>query len=382
MCHRRFTRDPKDYALLLFASGTVFLLALAGQARGWFTVGLGTDIDPTRLSLILLVGLAAGVSTCAALVGGLVLGLATRYNALHPELSFRERIVPQIWFHAGRVGGFALFGALLGFLGGKLSGSIGFTAFLTLIAGVIMLLLGLQLTNLSPRLAQWNLTLPKGLARFLGIGGNDTAYTHRGALILGALTFFLPCGFTQAVQLAVVASGSVLLGAIALPVFALGTLPGLAVLGGIGAVAQGKVRTWLFPFIAVLLVAFGGWNVISGLHLFGVNTTDWGRTQNIGEDTAAMAPLENGVQVIRLIQDARGYRPSELPKLRVGVPAKLVIDSQDSYTCASTFVIPAFGIQRQLKPGENVIEFTPRKEGDLVFSCGMGMFRGSLDVTQ
>lgn len=377
-----FTSQPEKYGALLFSVAAVFILALLGSKFGWFTVGLGTDIDPTRLSLILLVGLAAGVSTCAALIGGLVLGLATRYSALHPELTFRQKLIPQVWFHAGRVSGFALFGALLGYVGEQLSGSLSFTALLTLFAGGVMLFLGLQLTGLSPRLSGWSIALPKGIARLLGLKSNREVYSHRGAFFLGAFTFFLPCGFTQAVQLAVVASGSMLLGALAMPVFALGTLPGLLVLGSFGSLPQGTARKWFFPFIAVCLIAFGGWNITSGLHLFGISTPTFTDTRDAGSKSADLAPIENGVQVVRMVQDARGYHPSDLPTLRLGVPARLIVDSQDSYTCAASLVIPAYGIQRQLEPGENIIDFTPKKEGNLAFSCGMGMFRGSFEVTQ
>lgn len=374
------TRDMEKYGLVLFSVAVVFILFLIGRANGWFTIGLGTDIDPTRLSLILLVGLAAGVSTCAALIGGLVLGLSSRYSALHPELSFRQRLIPQAWFHAGRIGGFALFGALLGFIGEQVSSSIGFTALLTLFAGLVMLFLGVQLTGLSPRLSEWSLALPKSLARRLGVSDTGDGYSHRGALVLGALTFFLPCGFTQAVQLAVIASGSALLGAIALPVFAVGTLPGLLALGGFGSLPKGTARTWLFPFIAVCLIGFGGWNISSGLQLFGINAQTLAGTNDTVNDTAGFAPLENGVQVVRIMQDARGYHPSNLPTLRIGVPARIIVDSRESYTCAATFVVPAFDIQRQLKPGENIIDFTPEKQGNIAFSCSMGMFRGALTV--
>ncbi len=375
------THKIERYGIVLFSVVVVFVLALIGTAQGWFAIGLGTDIDPTKLSLILLVGLAAGVSTCAALIGGLVLGLSSQYSAAHPELSFRQRLIPQVWFQAGRIGGFALFGALLGLVGEKLSGSIGFTALLTLAAGAVMLFLGLQLTGLSPRLSAWSFALPKSLARVLGFGGDQKTYSHRGAFVMGALTFFLPCGFTQAVQIAVIASGSVLLGALALPVFAIGTLPGLLALGGFGALPQGAARVWLLPFIAVCLIAFGGWNITSGLQLLGINTAAF--TQSADQNAVAdFAPLENGIQVVRIMQDARGYHPSELPALRLGVPARLIVDSQDSYTCAASLVIPAYGIQEQLEPGENVIDFTPQKAGNLAFSCSMGMFRGAFQVSE
>jgi len=43
-------------------------------------------------------------------------------------------------------------------------------------------------------------------------------------------------------------------------------------------------------------------------------------------------------------------------------------------------IIPSLKIQKQLQPGENIIEFTPQKVGDLPFSCSMGMYTGVFHV--
>lgn len=377
-----FSRDVSDYGQLLFAAAGLFLAVLLFQGAGGVTfLSTVSVINVRELSLVFLVGLTAGVSTCAALVGGLVLALSARYNQVHPDLSPRQKLIPHFWFHVGRVGGFFLLGSLLGYLGEWLSGSIVLTAFLTLLAGAVMFLFGLQLTNIFPRLSRWNVALPKGIARFIGIPKRrEAGYSHKGAVLGGAATFFLPCGFTQAMQLSVVALGSPLLGGVVMAVFALGTIPGLLALGSIAAFAAGKARVWLNPILAIVLVFFGGWNLSNGLQLFGVTSPVLQKPAASNE--GQFAPLENGVQVIRIIQDASGYHPSTLPVLRAGIPARLMVDSQESYTCASSLVIPEYGIKRQLSPGENSIDFIPTKTGTLPFSCSMGMFRGSLQVIE
>lgn len=375
-----FSREASDYGRLLFAAAGLFLVALLFQGAGGVSfLPTVSAINVRELSLVFLVGLTAGVSTCAALVGGLVLALSARYNQAHADLSPKQKLIPHFWFHLGRVGGFFLLGTLLGFLGEWLSGSIVLTAFLTLLAGAVMFLFGLQLTSIFPRLSRWNATLPKGLARFFGITENrGTKYSHGGAVLGGVATFFLPCGFTQAMQLSVVALGSPLLGGVVMALFAIGTLPGLLAIGSIAAFAAGKARVWLNPILAVVLIVFGGWNLSNGLQLFGITSPVLQKPAPVNE--GQLAPLEDGVQVIRMVQDAEGYHPSTLPVLRAGIPARLIVDSQESYTCASSLVIPEYGIKRQLSPGENSIEFIPTETGTLPFSCSMGMFRGSLQV--
>lgn len=372
-----FSRDTAVYGKLLFGVVGLGVLFLLLELTGWLSSLSVGQVDVSKLPLVLLVGLTAGISTCAALIGGLVLGISARYQTEHPELSARAKLIPHIWFHAGRIGGFFVFGALLGFMGEWLSQSIVFTALLTLLAGSVMLLLGLQLSQAFPRLMQWSVSLPKAVARFFGSTRGAHVYSHRGALVGGALTFFLPCGFTQAVQLAVIALANPLWGGVVMAVFALGTMPGLLAIGGAVTWLGTRARSFFFPVVAVLLIVFGLWNLRNSLQLFGIDTT---LPDTPTAETGNLAPVEDGVQIIRLVQDARGYHPSTLPTLRVGVPARLIVDSQESYTCASSFVIPEFGIRRQLMPGENIIEFTPTESGQLSFSCSMGMFRGNLEV--
>ncbi len=376
-----FSRDIETYVHILFALGAAFVLYMLANRLGLLNISLGTgNLDVSRIGLVFLVGLTAGISTCAALVGGLVLGVSARYSVLHPELSLRRKFIPHLWFNAGRVIGFGIFGALLGVLGNFFQTSIGFTALLTLVVGLVMVFLGLQLSQVFPRLRAISFTLPKGLGRILGIQKHTNAeYSHRGAFILGTLTFFLPCGFTQAVQLSVIALGSPVPGAIAMSVFALGTMPGLLALGGLGSAVKGTARNLFFALISVVLVIFGFWNVTGGLQLFGVNTLVFKENADTLR-TERSDVGKTGVRVIRMTQDATGYHPSTFPTLEAGVPVRLIVDSTESYTCATSFVIPQFGIRKQLKPGENIIEFTPKKSGSIPFSCSMGMYRGVFRV--
>lgn len=80
-----------------------------------------------------------------------------------------------------------------------------------------MLFLGINLTGLSPRLGAVSITLPKFLGKNLG----SDASTPLATMATGALTFFLPCGFTLAMQAYAVSTGSFMAGAMAMAFFAL-----------------------------------------------------------------------------------------------------------------------------------------------------------------
>ena len=74
--------------------------------------------------------------------------------------------------------------------------------------------------------------------RRLGVDGAAiTGYSDR-APPLGVATFFLPCGFTQAVQVYALSTGSPLTAGAIMAVFAIGTAPGLLALAGLTLVPR------------------------------------------------------------------------------------------------------------------------------------------------
>ena len=178
------------------------------------------------LMLVGLVGLAAGVSTCMALVGGLVLSISAAHAASTPpdaERSFAGRMRPHLVFNAGRITGFVLLGALLGTIGGAFSVPTRLMGVVILAVAAVMAILGIRLTEVSPRVAAWAPHLPTRLATLVSRGARDTQYTDLRAAALGAATFLLPCGFTQAVQLYALTTGSAVSAGLIMGVFALGT---------------------------------------------------------------------------------------------------------------------------------------------------------------
>jgi len=57
-----------------------------------------------------------------------------------------------------------------------------------------------------------------------------------------------------------------------------------------------------------------------------------------------------------------------------------VIDGKNVFGCQGYFVVHSLGIQKALNEGENIFEFTPKDSGFINFSCGMGMYRGRIEV--
>lgn len=325
--------------------------------------------------LALLVGLAAGVSTCLALVGGLVLGLAANYSKNHPEATRSQKFKPHLLFNLGRVGGFFILGGILGLIGSELKPSPLFNGLLTIIVALVLLFLGAKLLNF-PGLNKFEVSLPKALGRKI---------KTNNPWLLGALTFFLPCGFTQAMQIYALNSGDFLSGGLIMSLFALGTLPGLLGLGGLSAIFGNKKNKLFFTIAGAIVVLFAilnlnnGWKLIQfSSNLNGINITT---KNNLDKNTDGLEQNNSEVQIVNMIETKRGYSPNQLTVIK-GRPVRWVIDAQAPYSCASSLIVPSLGIQRQLKPGENIIEFTPKITGEIPFSCSMGMYTGKFIVIE
>ena len=75
-----------------------------------------------------------------------------------------------------------------------------------------------------------------------------------------------------------------------------------------------------------------------------------------------------------------GYSPAAL-SVTVGKPVELTFVRKSTGGCDGEIVFPTLNIKRTLKPGEKtVVKFTPKKSGTLAYTCGMGMYRGSIVV--
>jgi sulfite exporter TauE/SafE len=110
-------------------------------------------------------------------------------------------------------------------------------------------------------------SVPKAVAE--PIHGLAERGNNHPAFLLGGLTFFLPCGFTQALQLYVLAKGDVLTGGLILLAFALGTLPALLSLSALSSFAKGVFQR-RFLKIAGAAVVVLGLNIQSGLARSGI----------------------------------------------------------------------------------------------------------------
>ena len=361
---------PRDYAeiagLFILLGGLAFALAHFGLMPRGFALS-----DTMSLGLVFLIGLVASVSSCMAVTGGLLVAAAAAYNERTPGLRDFQRLKLHLYFNAGRIVSYTLLGGAIGALGSALTLSERASGVLTIAASAIMIVLGLQMLGLLPRVGRF--LVPRSIAeRVHDLASRKVA---GGAFTLGALTFFLPCGFTQALQLYVLGKGSFGTGALTMLVFALGTLPALLSLSALSSFAKGAFQRHFLRLAGAAVIILGALNIQYGLVLSGLG----GGSAPAGAETAAgsLAPVRatqvDGKQVVTMRVVDFTYIPAVF-EVKQGIPVEWRIDASEAVGCGLVILAPGLRIRQLLSSkSTSLISFTPRQMGEFQFNCGMGM---------
>lgn len=376
------TEEPNymPYAIAIILVMGFYLLQKSG-----FTSLISVN-SQSSLPVFFLFGLLAGLSSCAALVGGIILSLSKQWLSQYGQRdSFLRKSEPHILFNVGRVVGYGLLGGLLGYVGTFFKLSSGFSATMVLAVSMLMVLMGLQMLGVKA-LAKFQLRFPKALTRKFS---NEENFQGRfGPLLMGALTFFLPCGFTITAQALALSSGSTLQGALIMALFALGTVPGLLAIGlsSVKLFSNPQISKQFSIVAGVLVLFFAAFNINSQLSVLGVSNLGdvlgaVTSTQATGKGTTAgLVPVEGGKQVVRMNASSSGYSPNRF-KVKVGQVVRLEITDTGTSGCTNAVISKLWDGQISLTPGQvSTKEFTPTKAGVYKFSCWMGMVTGTIEV--
>lgn len=204
----------------------------------------------TALLLAVLAASLLGSLHCVGMCGGLVAVVAAARGPCAPP---RGRLGDQLTYHAGRGLSYALVGALMGALGAgvdRLGAVGGLQRVAATAAGAGMLLWGagalLSWRGLLPALP----SLPGGRALARAFAWSARLGPRGRALLTGALTPLLPCGWLWLFAATAAGTGSALGGLAVMVAFWAGTVPALFGLGlglglGAGALSLRRHLPWI-----------------------------------------------------------------------------------------------------------------------------------------
>lgn len=326
--------------------------------------------DNMSYGFIFVIGLVAATSTCLAVAGGLLLAVSSKFHEKNPDLNGWQKFKPHLYFNVGRIASYTLLGGAIGALGSVLTLSSSVTGIVIIIASLWMMVMGLQLLGIFPWLNKIQIKMPKFIAHKVYDASHQEqkSASKTSSFLFGAATFFLPCGFTQALQLYVLGKGSFVVGALTMLAFSLGTLPALASVGVFSSFAKGNIKKYFMTFSAVLVIVLGVFNLTPGFNLIGAAVA-----LPSAEDNNNIVNVIGEKQVIDLKVDGLDYFPTRFT-LKKGVPVEWNIDGRNAQGCAQIISVPKLGIIEKL-PRDSIktITFTPEQTGKITFTCGMGM---------
>ena len=335
--------------------------------------------DKVGLGLLFLVGILTGFH-CVSMCGGFVVSYTAK-NALNGHKSYGQHLA----YGGAKVISYTIIGGVFGLIGGIFAFSIGLRAGVAIFAGIFMVFYSLSMFGFKFfRRFQLN---PKFLTKYTMKASANAKGPYKGPIVTGLLNgLFIACGPLQAMYLYAAGTGSFAGGATAMAVFGLGTLPVMISFGAFASVISHKTTQKILKISAVIVLILGLIMLNRGLSMIGspysfssIQSKLAGNSAVAGGTSAVLT--DGGVQEVNMDVSGSGYSPNSFV-LKKGVPVKWNVNVKQLTGCNQELVLNQYGIDKNLKDGLNVIEFTPDKVGTITFSCGMGMLKGSFIVTE
>lgn len=369
----------------------IIILALYFILRN--TVGLDffnmiPQIDETvSLAALFVVGLLTSVH-CIAMCGGINLS-----QSVGAGIEKKANLKRPLLYNLGRVASYTIIGGIVGGLGSVLFISSAVKGVIMVVAGVFMLLMSLSMLGWLPH---WLVPrLPRAWSEKAG-----KASAGRTPFVVGLLNGLMPCGPLQAMQLYALSTGSVLMGALSMLLFSLGTVPLMLGAGLLFSMLKGKFTRVISRVSAVLVMLIAFVMLVNATGFFGwtLFPSDAGALAQAGPsqsgDTAdrgvsadgyetvdgyTVAKLSDDYQEVAVDVQSSGYPPVIVQE---GIPVKLNLRAAGNVIngCNGAIVIPQYNVQKTLQPGDNIVEFTPEGTGNVALTCWMSMIRSTIVV--
>ena len=345
-------------------------LYMIASAAGLFN-GLPTINASLGYGMLFVVGMLTSVH-CVAMCGGIALSQSVGVGIAGAEGN-RKKLMPGLLYNGGRVVSYTIVGGIVGALGAAFSFSPVMKGVIAAAAGLFMILLGLKMFGVLSGLPRISRLIP---APIWNIGGRfSSALGKRGPFAVGILNGFMPCGPLQTMQLYALGTGSFFAGALSMFIFSIGTVPLMLVFSLAAAFIPKKIFPTMVKASAVLVIFLGVLTLGRAAALSGIAIPE-------SPGGFAKATVQDGAQTVLTDFGSSGYY---IPfAVQAGIPVKWTIrvTAEGLNGCNNPITIPSYGIRKTLVPGDNLIEFTPNKEGVIAYTCWMGMISSRITVVK
>ncbi|NLT39234.1 MAG: heavy metal transporter, partial [Clostridiales bacterium] len=289
--------------------------------------------------MLFVVGLLTSVH-CIAMCGGINLSQCISQDGKCGAEGRKAALWPTFLYNLGRVISYTAVGFIVGALGSAVTFSNAMQGILKLIAGIFMVIMGVNMLGIFPWIRRLLPGMPKTLARKIDVEKGRS----KRPLIVGLLNGIMPCGPLQAMQIYALSTGSPLAGALSMFIFSLGTVPLMFGLGALSTLLSRRFAHKVMAAGAVIVVVLGlsmfsqGWS-LSGFSLPGIPPH-----RAVIQPGDSGAEISGGVQVVKSTLSSGRYPDITV---RAGTPVKWIIDApQGSINgCNNRMFIGEYGIE-------------------------------------
>jgi len=380
-----------------FITMAVVLFAFQNQGDQALDISAGTGLSG-RIMVAFITGLTTGGLSCLAVQGGLLASslahqieqdyleqsnLPKKHGKKQQPQKRSSTALPILLFLAAKLVAYTLLGVLLGWVGSFLTLSPLTRAFLMIAIGIFMVGNALRMFNVHPVFRYFSIEPPKFITRYIRrtSKGTDT-FTP---IFLGALTVFIPCGVTQAMMAAALATGSPLTGAAMMFAFILGTSPVFFIVAYLTTELGARLEKFFMRFVAVAVLILGLVTLDGGLNVMGspLSFQNLSRSLLPSESTTSaqasslQSTTSDGGLTLSVGND--GYFPQTL-RADANTAIQLNLITNKTYSCARDFVIPALNFYQLLPDTGSVqVDIPAQPSGTrMFFTCSMGMYTGMI----
>lgn len=356
--------DDNTFLILVIVLGVLLFLNKFGLLS--IFNAFPTASENTSYGMLFVIGLFTSFH-CISMCGGINLSQCLNNNVTSDKGRL-STVKPAFLYNLGRVISYTIFGGIVGGIGSVISFTGWMQGLVQLIAGIFMVIMGLNMLNIFPWLRKLNPRMPKFFAKKIKSKNNNSPF------FVGLLNGLMPCGPLQAMQIYALSTGSVTKGALSMFLFSLGTVPLMFGLGALSSYMSKKFSNKIMKFGAILVVILGFVMFNNGLALSGINLSKGSDTKS-----AVRAEIQDDVQVVTTELKGGRYEPIIV---EVDKPVKWNIQASNGSLngCNNRMIIREYGIEKSLESGDNIVEFTPTETGTYTYSCWMGMIRSKIYV--
>ncbi|MGC8771749.1 MAG: sulfite exporter TauE/SafE family protein [Brevinematia bacterium] len=313
--------------------------------------------------LLFLVGILTSLH-CIGMCGGINLSQSIKNN-----LPTEKKFIPSFKYNTGRIISYTLIGGIVGGVGKVFTLSSLSKGFIFIIAGIFMLIMGMNLLGFF--------SAGSFLSKIFGRLYSRMNIKEKSVdpFFVGILNGLMPCGPLQGMQIYALSTRSIIVGGLSMFFFALGTFPLMLGLGALTSFLSNKFAKSMMKVSGIVIIFLSITMFSNGLTLTG-NPLFKGKDKNFN-----VANVDSDIQTVITEIEPNRYPPIVVQK---GKPVKWIIrvSQENLNSCNNAIVIPTYGIEKKLVPGENVIEFTPTNEGNVYYSCWMGMISSTIKVVK